>query len=158
LSLAEEQNAFVALETRTICRGHVVLALSLAKLDHRNVVLRDEGIDLSQKRVGHDAHQRRGSHRLAAMKAEEASGLLLRLEFRLIDIEVHPIDAFDFQGDVIVDDVGNAAGYTHDWLRSTKVRRTTTALSGQTLGLRKQTPPIDRSLSIDAKTNHVSLV
>jgi hypothetical protein len=64
------------------------------------------------------------------MVAEKASGLLLRLQFRLLDVEVHAIDAFDFQGHVATDDIGNAARYTHDWLRSTKVLTTTTASSG----------------------------
>ena len=33
------------------------------------------------------------------------------------------INAFDFQGHVILDDVCNAQRYTHDWLRSTPILR-----------------------------------
>ena len=79
------------------------------------------------------------ANRLTAMEAEEASRLLFRLQFRLIDVEVHAIDAFDFQSHVIGDDIGNAARYTHDWLRSTPMPfGTTTALSGPTLRLRSR--------------------
>jgi hypothetical protein len=65
-----------------------------------------------------------------AMEAKETDGSQLGLQFRLIDVEVHAIAAFNFQGHVILDDVRNATRYTHDWLRSTKVLRTTTALCG----------------------------
>jgi hypothetical protein len=81
------------------------------------------------------------------MEAQERSNATLALQLRLIDVEVHAVDAFDLEGDMLADDIGNGVRYTHGWLRSTKVLRTTTALCGQTLGLHKQTPPIDRSLS-----------
>ena len=103
--------------------GDIVLTLAFAKLNDGNAVLFDESIDLLQEGVGHDAHQRRRRHGLLAMETEEASGLFFGLQFRLIDVEVHAINAFNFQGHVISDDVGNAARYTHDWLRSTPILR-----------------------------------
>jgi hypothetical protein len=44
----------------------------------------------------------------AALEAEKARSLFLRLQFRLVDVEVHAIDALDFQDYVIAKDVGNA--------------------------------------------------
>ena len=43
------------------------------------------------------------------MEAEESGHAALGLQFRLIDVEVHAIDAFDFQGHVLPDDFGNGA-------------------------------------------------
>ncbi len=57
------------------------------------------------------------------MEAKKASGLLLRLQFGLIEIEVHAIDALDFQSHMVTHDFGHAARYTHDWLRSTLILR-----------------------------------
>ena len=90
------------MKTLPIFGGDIVLALSLLERHDGDLLLFNEGIDLPQEGVGHDAHQRRGSDRLTAMEAEKASGLLFRLQFRLIDVEVHAIDAFDFQSHMIV--------------------------------------------------------
>ena len=113
--------------------GDIVLALALAELDYRNAVRCDESIDLLQEGVGHDAHQRRRGHGLLAMETEEASGSFFHLQFRLIDVQVHAINAFDFQGHMILEDVRKAARYTHGWLRSTTVYKTTTAWCGSIL-------------------------
>src|SRR5262249_23598689 len=130
LGLAEKEDSLAAREAGPIVRGDIVLALAFLEVNDRDLVLLDEGLDLVQEFVGHDPHERRGCHRLTAMIAEKASGLFLRLQFRLIDVEVHAIDTFHFQGHVAPDDIGNATGYTHGWLRSTKVVTTTTASSG----------------------------
>ena len=113
LRFAQKQDAFAPLKACPMFGGDIVLALALAKLHDRNAVLFDEGVDLFQERVGHDAHQRRGGNGLLAMELEEAGSLLFRLQFRLIDVEVHAIDTFNFQGYVILDDVRNTARYTH---------------------------------------------
>src|SRR6185436_20986788 len=91
--------------------------------DDGNVMLIEKRIDLLQEGVGHTTHQRRRCNGLLAMETEEASGSFLHLQFRLIDVEVHAIDAFNFQGHMIPNDVRNAARYTHDWLRSTPILR-----------------------------------
>jgi hypothetical protein len=104
-------------------RRRIVLALALAERNDGNVMFFEKRVDLLQESVGHDTHQRRRCHGLLAMKTKEASGSFFDLQFRLIDVEVHAIDAFDFQGHVILDDVRNAARYTHDWLRSTSILR-----------------------------------
>ena len=153
LRFAEEQDTFGLGKALPIFRGDILLALFSSEGNDRDLVLLDERLHLTQEGVAHDPHQRRGSNRLAAIKPEEASSLLLRLQLRLVDIEVHAVDALDFQGYVLAEDISHAARYTHGWLRSTKVFKTTTALSGQTLGLRQQTPPIDRSLFYSPNPN-----
>jgi hypothetical protein len=113
LGFTEEQNPFGSLKVASIFRRNIVLALSLLEVNDRDVVLRQEVIDLPQKRVRHDSHQGGGSNGLAAMKPEKTSRLLFRLQLGLIDIEVHAIDALDFQGHMVADDFSDGAGYTH---------------------------------------------
>jgi len=46
---------------------------------------------------------------VTAMEAEEADNSLLPLQPRNIDIQIHAVDAFDFQGDVLGEHFGNAS-------------------------------------------------
>src|SRR5262249_2830273 len=106
--------------------------------------------DCSPALIGHSvtmglgeahAHGRRGSDGLAALEPEKASSLFLRLEFGLVDVEVHTIDALDFQAHMVTKDVSNAPRYTHGWLRSTPILRDHCRLERPNkLGLRTQTP------------------
>jgi hypothetical protein len=43
------------------------------------------------------------------------------LQFRLEDVEVHPVDAFYFEGNVLLQDIGNRSWYTHHWLWLTSI-------------------------------------
>jgi hypothetical protein len=52
------------------------------------------------------------------MGAKEGSDLAFALEPGLVDVEVHAVDAFDFQGDMAAEDFGGSPRYTHGWLRS----------------------------------------
>src|SRR5438552_3255099 len=47
------------------------------------------------------------------MKAKEVHNALFPLQTRDVDVQIHPIDAFDFQGDVIGKHFGNASWYAH---------------------------------------------
>jgi hypothetical protein len=46
---------------------------------------------------------------LATLVAEKPVHVVFQLQLRLIDVEVHTIDALEFQGHVFADDVGNGA-------------------------------------------------
>src|SRR5262249_35907539 len=155
LGLAEEHNPFACLKASTVFGSNIVLALPLLKGNDRNLLLLDEGIDLTQEGVGHHAHERRGSDGLAALEAEKASSLFFRLQFRLVDVEVHAIDALDFQGYVLAKDVGNAARYTHGWLRSTPILRDHCRLERpNNWGCASRPRTIDRSLFYRQKPEH----
>ena len=67
-------------------------------------------------------------------KRKKAATPLVGLQFRLVDVEVHAVDAFDFQGHVLADDFGNGAWYTHGWLRSTRSLGTNQPLRGSNWG------------------------
>jgi hypothetical protein len=43
------------------------------------------------------------------MVAEKRRDLFVALESRLVDVEVHAVDAFDFQLHMTTDDIGDAA-------------------------------------------------
>lgn len=58
---------------------------------------------------------------MAAMKAKEASHAFIMLQLRLVHVEVHAIETFDFQSDMLLDDIGDTSCYAHRWLRSTTV-------------------------------------
>jgi hypothetical protein len=47
------------------------------------------------------------------MGAEEGSDLTFALEPGLVNVEVHAVDALDFQGHVLANDFGDSAWYTH---------------------------------------------
>jgi hypothetical protein len=105
------------------------------------VVFLDKGINLTQKLVAHDAHRHRRSHRLPTPEPEKTSGLFFHLQRWLIDVEVQPIKTFGFQGQVVTQDFGNTAWYTHGWLQSTPILRDHHRLErANKMGLREQTP------------------
>ena len=159
LGFAEEQNALGPLKALAIFCGDIVLALSLLEGNDRDLVLLEEVIDLAQERLGHDSHQRRGSDGLAAMEPEEASGLFFGLQLGLVDVEVHAIDALDFQGHVLLEDSGKAARYTHGWLRSTSILRDHYRLErSNNWSCASRPRTIDRSLFHEPEPQHGSSV
>ena len=46
---------------------------------------------------------------MAAMEAPEAGHTRVGLQAGHVDVEIHAVDAFDFQGDVILEDTGDRA-------------------------------------------------
>ena len=58
LGLAEEQNAFGPLKALAIFRGDIVFALFFLEGNHRDLLLLDKVINLTQELLGHDTHQR----------------------------------------------------------------------------------------------------
>lgn len=118
LGLADEEHAFLAGETGAVRGGDVVLALLLGKGDEVHTLLLDEGFHLADEGGTDRLHERRGGEGMSAVIAEKGSDADLGLQFRLVDVEVHAVDALDFQGHMVGHDIGNAAWYTHGWLRS----------------------------------------
>src|SRR5258708_19181523 len=92
-------------------RHHGVLALSLAELHERNLMLRHEAFQLGDKTPAHRAHQRRRWQRLTAMLAEETHNPLLDLQPRHVDVEVHPVDPLDRELDILAENIGYALCY-----------------------------------------------
>ena len=102
LGLADEDDALGACGTaRRYSCGDVVLALALGEGDQGDLFLLDEALDRGDEGLAHGVHQGRGGEGLAAMEAEEAGDAAVGLQLGLIDVEVHAVDAFDFQGHVV---------------------------------------------------------
>ena len=148
LGFAYEQHAFRSRKACPVLGSDVVLAFFAAEREERNLILLDEGFHAANE-VGTDRlHESRRSKSLPPMEAKERNHPAVVLQFRLVDVEVHAVDAFDFQGHFLRDDFGNRAWYTHGWLRSTRaLRGPTTASSGQ-IGDASSIPRpwLDRSL------------
>ena len=86
--------------------GDVVLALPLGERDQGDLFLLDEVIDGVDEGRAHGRHESRGGEGLAAVEAEEGGDTAIGLQPGLIDVEVHAIDAFDFQSHVVLEDIG----------------------------------------------------
>ena len=54
----------------------------------------DEQLDLLQKGIGHDTHQRGRSNRLLAMEPKEAANFLLSLQPWNVDFQMHAVNPF----------------------------------------------------------------
>ena len=107
LGLAHHDDPLGPAEARPVLLGNVVLALALGEGDQGDLFLLDEAIDRSDERLAHGVHQRRSGEGRSAVKAEESSHATVSLQPGLVDVEVHPVDAFDFQGHVLLEDFGN---------------------------------------------------
>ena len=81
--------------------GDVVLALSLGEGDQGDLFLLDEAIDCGDEGLAHGVHEGRGGEGLTTVEAEERSDATVGLQPGLIDVEVHAVDAFDFQSHVL---------------------------------------------------------
>ena len=103
LSLADEENAFGPVESGPILRRrHRPCVALLAKVNNGNLLLLDEASTAANEGVAHEFHERRGGDGLSTMEAEEADDAAVSLQRRLIDVEVHAVDAFDFESHVLL--------------------------------------------------------
>jgi hypothetical protein len=113
LSLADEDNALGLFELLPLFGGDVVFALPFAELNHRNLLPARIVLQRRHELLADRVHQRAGDELVAAMKAKEVHHPLFPLQTGNIDVQVHPINAFDFQGDVLVQHFGNASWCAH---------------------------------------------
>jgi hypothetical protein len=111
LGLADEHHALRPVEFAQVLRHHGVLALALAELHEWNLMPRHEAFQSGHEVAAHRAHQRRRWQRLAAVLAEEPHNPPLALQTRHIDVEVHPVDAFDRKLDMSTENIGHALCY-----------------------------------------------
>jgi len=120
LSLAHEDDSLSPGEVRVVFLGDVVLALTLGERDQGDLLLLDEALDRGDERLADRVHESRGGEGLTAVEAEESRDTTVRLQARLIDVEVHAVDAFDLEGHVPAEDIGNGTWSSHRWLRSSR--------------------------------------
>ena len=85
-------------------RGHVVFTLVLVEAQQGNSRLLGEGLDLSNEPLTDRGHQGGGSESVSAMESEERGHSPVVLEPGDVHVEVHAVNAFQIQGDVLADD------------------------------------------------------
>src|SRR3982751_1210537 len=106
------------LSKRARCSGHdIIFPLSLAELHNRNLLLYGKSLHACHEAPGHGIHQRRRGKGMTAMAPEELHDSGFALQRRHVHIEVHPVDALQFERHVLVQDFGYALWYAHFRLR-----------------------------------------
>jgi hypothetical protein len=86
--------------------GDVVLALPLGEGDQGDLFLLDEVIDGGDEGRAHGRHESGGGEGLTAMETEEGGDPAIGLQPGLVGVEVHAVDAFDFESHVVLEDIG----------------------------------------------------
>jgi hypothetical protein len=90
--------------------GQIVLALPLGEIDDRHPLVFGELVQPSDE-VAADRLQQRGRRdRAAALVMEERHHTVAELQLGYIHVQVHPVDAFHLEGDVLGEDISGAAG------------------------------------------------
>jgi hypothetical protein len=88
----------------------VILTLTADEVDQRHLAVAAEPVDRGDEVLGDRVHQRRGRERRLPVPPEGPHHPAGILQPRLVDVEVHPVDALHLQGDVLIQDTGDAAG------------------------------------------------
>jgi hypothetical protein len=73
----------------------------------------DEGLDVLDEGVADGSEQGGGGEEVPAVVAEDADHTQLALELWDKDVEVHAVDAFNFQGHMVAQDISDGPQYTH---------------------------------------------
>ena len=89
--------------------GDVFLALTRVEGDQRNALGLDKRVDGRPEPFADRFHQRRRGEGLAAVLAKEMDHAAFGLQAGDVEVAVHAVDAFEFPGDMVLDDVGNSA-------------------------------------------------
>jgi len=92
----------------SVLRGDFIFVLPLLKSDERDGAGFDEAFDGSDEISGQGTHESGGSDGLAAMLTKEVHHPAGILQAGDIGIQVHAVEALDFQSDVIFQNGGEA--------------------------------------------------
>jgi len=118
LGLADEDHPFGGGEAGQVRRHHVVLPLFGREGDEGDLLPGREGLQGPDEGLADRVHQGRGGKRVPAVVAEERDHAPLVLELGDVHVEVHAINALDFQRDVLPENLGDGSWYAHARLRS----------------------------------------
>ena len=90
--------------------GHIVLALALGEVDEVEAPVGHEAVDAHHEALGDRVHEGGGDEGHPTVALEEPDDPRRVHELGLVQIQVHPVDALDLQGDVVGEDIGDACG------------------------------------------------
>src|SRR4051812_48132855 len=109
----------LAISTRLIATSyqmlgrHLVLPLAFPKLNYRNLLPCGECLQGRDKVLADRVHEGAGNKLVSALVTKESDYAQFALPLRHIHVQVHPIDPFDLQGDVIGQHFGHTSWYVH---------------------------------------------
>jgi hypothetical protein len=107
LGLADEQDTFGFAEAGQVFCRDIVFALPLGEGEDWDGVRGGEVGDGLDEGVADGSEQRRGGKAMSAVVPEKADHAQFALQLGDVDVEVHAVDAFDLQGHVRAEDIGD---------------------------------------------------
>src|ERR1700750_384658 len=113
LRLADVEHALAPAEAPQVLLCDIVLALALGKGNKVNPFIRDELLDVADERLAHRHDRGRGGKALAAMDVKISDHGPRRLQVGHVDIQVHSIDGFELQHDVVTQYIRHRSCYAH---------------------------------------------
>jgi len=100
---ADEHHAFSLSGPFEVGSGHIFLSLALLEVDDRNTLLLGKTLHGSDEVPGNMTKQGWRGNRLSAVFDQEVHHLAGKLENGDIGIEVHAVDAFALESDVVIE-------------------------------------------------------
>jgi hypothetical protein len=111
LGLADEEHPFVAGEGGPILLGDVILPLIFLKGQEVDVRRGGEVFDRLHELLAHGCHDRGRRDTRSQVLLHEVDDATARLQRGHVSVQVHAIDRFQFEGDVLVEDFSNTFAY-----------------------------------------------
>lgn len=106
LRLADNEHPLPPFRRQAIRQHEVLFAFPFAKRHQRHALPLGESLHISDEGIADRLHQRRRRKRRPAMKPKEVRHASIILQPRLIDVEIHPVDALHLQRHMLVEDIG----------------------------------------------------
>ena len=113
LRLADVQHALRPVGLAQVRLRPLVLALPAVEGHKLHPLPAREALDVRHEAPRHRPHQRRRRHRIAPDVAQEVRGARTGLQRRHVHVQVHAVDAFQFQGGVLGQYLGRRSCYAH---------------------------------------------
>src|ERR1700736_739542 len=100
--------AFGVIEVPELFGHDLILALSLLELDQGHSVLLRKAFGSGHKALGHRFHENRGGDGLAPVAAKKSHHPAFVLQGGHINIQIHPVNRLELEGDVVLENLGYA--------------------------------------------------
>ena len=111
LGFADEEDPFVALERGEVLVGDIIFALALLEFHEIEALRLGESLDRLDELLRHRRNQHRRRHPSPQVGFDEVGEAGAGLERGDVSVEVHPINRFQFEGDVIGEDRRDTFAY-----------------------------------------------
>lgn len=113
LGHADENNSLSFPELLQAALEDIVFPLPFLEADQLKVMLHLKLADRGNKTVGHRAGLFGRGETMPPVASKEPGNPILAGELGDVGVEIHPVDAFQFEDDVFTLEFGDAAGYIH---------------------------------------------